>query len=341
VNPEAYVLYLQGKVLLGRDTGPDNRAAIGVLERAVAIDPNFAPAFAALGYAYAERLFDWEPKDEWKEKAEAAVEKALSLDPNLGEAHVSRAMLLFTPAHRWQYEEAIRECRRALALDPNLAEGHLALGAMLDHVGLLEDAFQEFQTATAINPNLAEAALYTGLTYMFSGKFQDALPFLRDGLFNNSIQVLDLWELGRKREAWVLVRELLKADPQEKDVWVASAHTLLLADAGESHEAEKRIREKMLKQGESLKRFGHFHHVANFVADVYAQLNKPEQAVAWLEETVATGFPCYPFFEHDHALDPIRQNPRFVAFMQKLKPQWEYFKSTCGSATTARNAGNR
>jgi TolB-like protein/tRNA A-37 threonylcarbamoyl transferase component Bud32/Flp pilus assembly protein TadD len=341
VNPEAYVLYLQGKVLSGRDTGPDNRAAIEALERAVALDPKFAPAYAALGYAYAERLFDWEPKDEWKDKAEAAVEKALSLDPNLADAHVSRAVLLFTSVHGWQYEKAIQECKQGLALDPNLAEGHLILGAVLDHVGLLDEGLKEFQTATAINPNLAEAVLYTGLTLMFSGKFQDALPFLGGGPFSGSIQALDLWELGRRQEAWALVRELQKADPQEKDVWVASVHTLLLADAGEGQEAEKRINDKILMQAEELKRYGHFHHVANFVADIYAQLNKPEQAVTWLEVTAATGFPCYPFFEHDHALDPIRQDPRFVAFMQKLKPQWEYFKSTYGSGATAPGRGNQ
>jgi TolB-like protein len=341
VNPEAYVLYLQGEVLSGRDTGPDNRAAIEVLERAVAIDPNFAPAYAALGYAYADRLFDWEPKDEWKVKAEAMIEKALSLDPNLAEAHVSRAVLLFTAANGWQCERAIQECKQAVALDPNSAEGHLILGTVLDHVGLLEEGLKEFQTATAINSALAEAALYIGLTHMFGGKFQDALPFLRGGPFSDSIQALDLWELGRKQEAWALIREMEKADPQDKDVWLASVHTFLLADAGEGQEAEKRIKEKILKQGESLKRYGHFHHVANFVADIYAQLNKPEQAVAWLEETAATGFPCYPFFERDHGLDPIRQDPRFVAFMQKLKPQWEYYKSTYGSGTTAPSRGNQ
>jgi len=155
------------------------------------------------------------------------------------------------------------------------------------------------------------------------------------------LSVDDLWELGRKQEAWAQVRELLKADPQEKNLWLASVHTLLLADAGQGREAEKRINEKILKQAQELKPYGHFHHVANLVAVIYAQLNKPEQAVAWLERTAATGFPCYPSFEHGHSLDPIRRDPRFVAFMKKLKPQWEYFKSAYGSATTARSPGNQ
>ena len=124
-------------------------------------------------------------------------------------------------------------------------------------------------------------------------------------------------------------------------MYLACVHTLLLAEAGESREAEKRIKGKILEQGESMKRYGHFHHVANLVADIYAQLNKPEQAVAWLEETAATGFPCYPFFERDPGLDPIRDNPRFVAFMQKLKPQWEYLRATYGSGATAPGRDNQ
>ena len=334
VNPEAYALYLQGRALWARDAEPDNRAAIEALERAVAIDPNFAPAYATLGRAYADRLFGWEPKDEWKEKAEAAIDKALILDPNLAEAHVSRAALLFTPADGWQSEKAIQECKLALTLNPNLAEGHLTLGGLLMHVGLMDEAVQQLRTAAAISPGIADAGLYTGLALAWSGKFQDALPFIRSvppSPFSKTLEAHDLWQLGRKEEAWAVVRELLKADPKEKFVGLACVHSLLLADSGKGREAEKRINEMILPQSENMKPYGHFHHIADFVAEIYAQQNKPEQAVAWLEKTAATGFPCYPDFEHDRALDPIRQDPRFVAFMQKLKPQWEHLKSTYGS----------
>jgi TolB-like protein/predicted Ser/Thr protein kinase len=333
VNPEAYDLYVRGKML----GDSDNKAAIEMLERAVAIDPSFAPAYAALGSVYWTRLLFFEPTEQSKEKAEAAVEKALSLDPNLAEAHVSRALLYFNPENL-QLETAIQECKRALALDPNLAEGHLTLAMVFEHVGLLDEALEELRTTTRINPTQPDAALHTGLVLMYSGKYQDALPLLSA---YKSIQALVLWHLGRKQEAWTVVRELLKADPQEeKDVVLAGVHTLFLADAGQAQQAEKRIHEKILKQGERLKRYGHFHHVANLVADIYAQLDKPEHAVEWLEETAATGFPCYPSFEYDHVLDPVRHDPRFVSFMAKLKPQWEYFKSKYGSAATVRGSGN-
>jgi TolB-like protein/DNA-binding winged helix-turn-helix (wHTH) protein/Tfp pilus assembly protein PilF len=329
VKPEAYDLYVRGKMFLDSD----NKAAAELLERAVGVDPDFAPAYAALGRAYADRLFLIDPKDEWKEKAEAAVEKAISLDPDLADAHVSRAMLLFTPAHGWQFEAAIRELRGGLALDPNLAAGHMYLAGVFLHVGLLDEALEELRTAAAINPTEPDVGWFTGLTLWYDGKLQDALPYL--GMPHSpsarSIQAIDLWEMGRKQEAWAQVRELLKSDPQEKDLWLVSAHALLLANAGERREAELRINHNILRQAEQLKQYGHFHHVANILAAIYAQLNDPEQAVAWLEQTAANGFPCYPAFQNGRGLDPIRQDPRFIAFMQKLKPQWEYYKSVYGS----------
>jgi eukaryotic-like serine/threonine-protein kinase len=340
VNSAAYALYLQGRALAARDTEADNRGAINVLERAIATDPNFAPAYAALGHTYADRLFGFEPKEEWKTKADAAIDKALSLDPNLAEAHVARATLLFTPAHNWQYEEAIRECQRALALDPNLAEAHLTLAGLFFHVGLADQALREAQAATSLSPGLAGGALVTAFAFMSEDKYQEALPFLRSynpGAFSLSLQAFVLWEHGRKDEAWDLVHQMLKADPQEKFLYLACVHTLLLADAGQTQEAEKRIKEKILPEAEFMKPVGHFHHVANFIAEIYALLRKPEQAVHWLEQTASTGFPCYPFFETDRALDPIRQDPRFIAFMQKLKPQWESLKSKYGSDITVQS----
>jgi TolB-like protein/DNA-binding winged helix-turn-helix (wHTH) protein/tetratricopeptide (TPR) repeat protein len=329
VNPEAYALYLRGRVLESRDTDEDNRAAIEALERAVALDPGFAPARAALGRVYSDRLFFFEPKDEWKEKAEAATGRALSLDPGLAEAHLSRAQLLFTPANGWQIDAAIRECQRALALDPNLAEGHFDLGGLFVHVGLTDKALQELQAASAINPALPDTAWFTGFTLLYSGRFQEALPYLSAG--PRSIHALDLWQLGRKQEAWAEINELLGKDPQEKDLWLAGVHTLLMADAGETREAHQRVNEKILKQAEQLKAYGHYHHVAELVAGIYAQMHQPEEAVSWLSDAVATGLPCYPCFDHGRALDPIRQDPRFIAFMQKLKPQWDYYQAKYGS----------
>ncbi|HUI85121.1 MAG TPA: protein kinase [Candidatus Binatia bacterium] len=337
VNPEAYALYLQGKMLWARDTEADNRAATEVLQRSLAMDPDFAPAYAALGRVYSDRLFAWDPKDEWKDKAEAAINKALALDPNLAEAYVSRAALLFTPAHGWQHEEAIAECRQALALNPNLADGHVALGMIFEHIGLEDEALHEFETAAAIEPTVPSLRFYEALALMLDGRSQEALMLLHDlpaSPLGQTVRAYSLWQQRRSQELSALLNQMSKADPQEKFVYLACLHGLLLAESGQREQAEKKIREKILPEAEALKPYGHFHHVASSVAMIYAQLNEPEEAVKWLEEAAATGFPCYPCFDHNRAFDPIRPDPRFVAFMQKLRAQWEHLRSAYGSAAS-------
>ncbi len=74
--------------------------------------------------------------------------------------------------------------------------------------------------------------------------------------------------------------------------------------------------------------FGHFHHAAYNIASAYALLNKPEKAVEWLQLAADDGFPCYPLFDSDPNLKNLRQDARFVAFMAKLKQQWERYNAT-------------
>ena len=75
------------------------------------------------------------------------------------------------------------------------------------------------------------------------------------------------------------------------------------------------------------KGFGHFHHTAYYIACAYALMNKPEQAVKWLEAAADDGLPCYPLFGRDANLDSLRKDPRFVTFLAKQRQQWDRFKS--------------
>jgi hypothetical protein len=73
--------------------------------------------------------------------------------------------------------------------------------------------------------------------------------------------------------------------------------------------------------------FGHFHHTAYNIASVYVETGKHDEAIAWLERTVDTGFPNYPYFATDPNLEKLRTNERFAAFMSQLKLRWERFKA--------------
>src|SRR5882724_4495606 len=94
-------------VHVGLENRQDNQAAVELLEQAVARDPKFAPAYAALGREYGTKAFIVDPKGkQWEEKALAAAENALSLDSELAEGYVARGYLLWSLANHYPHEKA-------------------------------------------------------------------------------------------------------------------------------------------------------------------------------------------------------------------------------------------
>src|SRR5207249_6567608 len=124
-NLDAYDSYLRGKIRVRHETRADDSVAIGLLERAVALDPSFAAAHAQLARAYGLRVSQFAREDTAaREQAYLEVEKALQLNPDLAEAHWARAFVLWDVAPGFQHERAIQEDRRAIALNSNLGEAH-------------------------------------------------------------------------------------------------------------------------------------------------------------------------------------------------------------------------
>jgi hypothetical protein len=61
------------------------------------------------------------------------------------------------------------------------------------------------------------------------------------------------------------------------------------------------------------------HHVAYSLGAAYAQLGEPREAIAWLRRAVDSGFPCYPWFERDPLLEPVRNDPAFRELLASMK----------------------
>ena len=120
-----------------------------------------------------------------------------------------------------------------------------------------------------------------------------------------------------------MIEQYLKDYPADSGGLFTSLRAILEASAGQERQAQDEIK-LAVERG---KGFGHFHHTAYYIACAYALMNKPEQAIKWLEMAAEDGFPCYPLFENDSNLDNLRQDSRFIAFLQKQKQQWEYYKT--------------
>src|SRR2546426_2350652 len=314
VNLEALDYYLRAQSHVGLMKRDDNDAAIRLLERAVALDPNFAAAHVALSSAYQVRAFSIEPqKMEWEEKAFAAVQKALQLDPNLAEAYVARGFLLWSHSQHFPHERAVQEFRSALQLNPNLAEAHHQLANVYNHVGLLDKAAEEIQKAVGLDPFNTGAQFRVGVNLLYQGRYEESLTAIRDAQrffpalwgFQTSFA---LFQLGRQPEAKERVAEFMRKDPEDRGGLLAGLQALFAAAAGNPSNAEEWIRTALTKE----KGYQHFHHTAYIIGSAYARMNEPGVAVRYLEQAAEDGFPCYTLFEKDTNLDSLRGNPRFT-----------------------------
>jgi hypothetical protein len=102
---------------------------------------------------------------------------------------------------------------------------------------------------------------------------------------------------------------------------------LLLALKGEIQQAQSKVPGILAKiQLSDQSR----HHSTYDAACIYALAGNSREAVRWLKETAATGFPNYPLFARDSYLDRIRTAPEFNQFMEEQKTQWEKYRQEFG-----------
>jgi DNA-binding winged helix-turn-helix (wHTH) protein/Tfp pilus assembly protein PilF len=323
VNPAAYDAMLRARYLSVRTTDVDTEAAIALLERAVALDPTFAVAYGDLAAAYVTRLTFVTPEEtgDLEQKAFAAAEKALQLDPNVAEACLARGDLLWTHSHHFAHERAVQEFRRAVALKPNSDQGHRRLARVYVHLGFFEEAIQQADVALAINPSNAQALNSRAQALLWMGKDEEALavllsipgPVLPELVEANT--AFALLRLGKREEAWHHLRQASLKYPNDPSGTLSGIEAMLLADSEPL--AAQALIEKVAKR----KAVNPSHHAAYFAASAWARMGHAEEAVESLREAAETGFPCYPLFAGDSNLDRIRQDPTFRAFLADMHKQ--------------------
>ena len=128
-NIEAYLAYLKGRTLLGRFSVSESESAVPCFEKAIALDPNFAAAYASLYDArmQAAHLRSEDPSPVRK-RFRPLIDRALAIDPNSGAAYFARAMWADAP-----FEARNADFRRGVALDPSNGRGITAYAEFLDY----------------------------------------------------------------------------------------------------------------------------------------------------------------------------------------------------------------
>jgi TolB-like protein/DNA-binding winged helix-turn-helix (wHTH) protein len=150
-NPEAYEAVLKGRFIENRKHAEPAGKAVGYFEQAVALDPNYAEAWAGLGnsYSFFSDVLVSEKRAEIRSKARAAIAKALELDPDLAEAYNASAWLEMGD---WDWVGAERDLKRAIELDPNYSIAHRTYAHYLMLHRRFDEALKENRLAIDLDP---------------------------------------------------------------------------------------------------------------------------------------------------------------------------------------------
>jgi TolB-like protein/Tfp pilus assembly protein PilF len=182
-NPEAYDLFLKAEYFANqfysstaKDPAEAGRNAAGLYENAVANDPNFALAYARLAYLKARLYwYNTDPSPQAIDAARNAAERALVLQPDLGEAHLSMGYV-----HYWgrrDYDAALAEFDKARKTLPNSANVLTASAFVHRRLGRMEQALEELKQSAALNPRDNLLPREIGSTFVYMRRYAEAIPF--------------------------------------------------------------------------------------------------------------------------------------------------------------------
>jgi adenylate cyclase len=292
VNAQAYEMYLRGRQYL-RALGADN-VELGrqMFKRAAALDPAFAQARTGLADADMT-LIQWllvpaEEQRALRAEALSASAEALRLNPDLAEAHVSRANVLSLTGRD---EEADQSFRRATVLAPGLRDAWYYYGRFLFSVQRYADAARAYEESAKRDPDD-----YDALTLL-------AMPYDRLG-------EVDKARRARER-ALTAADRVLRNSPDDVRALYLSAGVLVVL--GRQQEGLRRIEE-------SIQLKPHDFAVLYNAACNLALAGQPERALDLLDRAVGSGRGFRAWIEHDPDLDSLRGSPRFGEILARLPP---------------------
>jgi TolB-like protein/DNA-binding winged helix-turn-helix (wHTH) protein len=309
VNPEAFDAYLQGRYFFQRNTDSDTNMAARYYERATQLEPSYALAWVGLS-----RTRHWQavqgliPSEEGQRLAREAVERALSLNPNLAAAHAevvrlklfvdfdlvgadaaakrvialepgvpaSLRMAAATPKLLGRFDEALQLSRRAVELDPLNAESWSSLAEAEFFMGQLDEAAADATKALELSPDVWPGHLLLSKIYLMQGRPKEALPQIERVRYDSQrafLYALAYYATGRQKESDTALSELIAKGPARN---------------------------------------------AYSIATVYAFGNRSDQAFEWLNRAYAQRNGDVIGTQVDPLLNNLHNDPRYAAFLKKI-----------------------
>jgi len=304
-DPEAHALYLEARYLWSRRNFPAELKSVDLLQQAIARDPNYALAWAALADSLIA-IGDVEEVDPaaYLPRARDAALKALQLDPSLAEAHAALGMVACHYDYDWPTAE--REYKKAFELNPSYASAHqyYALGLMAH--GRLAEAEAQLDTARRLDPLALIVDVDLALVRKFQRDFDGVIAVSksileRDPNFHLGYNMLTTgYYCERRWDEW----RAADAKDSQGEFW----HAMSTGRPDEIARAHRKVMDQA-KAGTRRP-----YDVAHFAL----VMGNRSLALEWLEKSYQHHDYWMLFINVDPEYDPIRSDPRFQEIIHRL-----------------------
>ena len=315
IDPEVYDLYLRGRHQLNRRGDDSLHRAIGLFDAAIARDPQYAQAHVGLAEAHALTGFhEFAAPREAFPRARAAAERALSIQPDLGEPHGVLGYVALHHDRAWGASE--RAFLRSIELNPNHAATRLWYANLLAVSGRFDEALAEGRRALELDPLSIIHSLVTGWLYFFQRRFDVAYAQtaraieLDPGFFQaHQWRGWALWQMGRLREAGDELEQAARLARHPPTVLFSQA--MSAAFSGRTDECRGIVRRMETMREER-------YVSAYFVALGHLAAGDLDAADQWIERAADERSPWVGFMKVDSRVDAIRHHPRVEAIISQL-----------------------
>jgi adenylate cyclase len=284
---ETYECFLRGRQRMHTMQQPHMDEARALFQRAIALDAEYAPAWAGLATLHALLFEWWGAKDSDLNEADRASRIAMELAPDLADAHLARA---YTLSNLRRYAEAKPHFEAAARINPNLFDAYYYYGRAAFAAGDTEKSIELWRKAAEVRQEDFESPLLQAQSMRQLGQLEEARPV--------------------NAEAVRRAEKLLELNPQNGRVLSFGAGGL-----GEDGQIERAL--EWARRAEAL--YPDDMGVVINGACLRAKMGLKEEAMDLLERVFNKGWGKRDWIENDQDYDPLRAEPRFIAMMAKLK----------------------
>lgn len=301
-DADAYRLYLRS-IAIPRDPAP-NRRAIQMLEDAIDLDPDYAPAWESLARRYHDNHSYGGGSETYLDRAAEAARRALELDPELIAA-AQRLIVLETEAGR--LESAYARARELLGTHGNSAAAHFSLSYVLRFGGMLEASQRHCEQALELDPHY-QGWRSCAFAYMAAGKLERAIHFidLDLGSYWGNLVSVHYWLRREDPERAVQAAQRLPPDSTERRFHMACLENRPNPPSDE-------VTAPFIEQWHSLRD----PEPSYWIGAEMVYCHRPEDALSLLQSAIEDGYCAYPAIDLDPAWKSLKDEPAFRSLREE------------------------